>query len=376
MGFLRSGSRAVAPCIDLYAIFPVADRHRAERDDATFFSHRMKFHYTDAIACRTARNTGDPSMDILRVVPHSTTDTLARIRAMLGTLPDAQLRVGTAILAEPDWSVRANVEEIARRAAVSAPTVVRFCRAVGFEGLSDFKLQLAQSLAVGTPYLHRAVDASDDVPSLLHKILYGAAAVLTNLESQLDAGAIRAAIDKLATARRIECYSVGSVSGFLAADAQARFARLGLASNAWPDAHMQMISAASLSPRDVVLAISHVGRMPTLLEAVALAREQGATVIGLTRPGTPLAEQCTIAIGVVVPEDATTRVGTEAYLAGQILLEALMVGVGLRLGPSALAGLKRVRAVLRERGVDNDVPPALQHAWSEAERATRKKKKN
>jgi RpiR family carbohydrate utilization transcriptional regulator len=314
-------------------------------------------------------------MDILQVVPHSTTDALARIRAILDLLPDAQLQVGNAILAEPEWCVRANVAEIAHRAGVSAPTVVRFCRAAGFEGLSDFKLQLAQSLAVGTPYLHRAVNAKDGVPSLIHKILYGAAAVLTSLENQLDADTISLAIEKLAAANRIECYGVGSVSTFLANDAQSRFARLGLTSNAYFDSHMQVVSAASLSPRDVVLAISHVGRMPTLLEAVALAREQGATVIGITQPDTPLAAQCTIPIGMVVPEDAAARVGTEAYLAAQVLIEVLMVGVGLRLGPSALQRLKRVRSVLRERGVDSDVHPALQRAWSEAERDALNKKK-
>jgi RpiR family transcriptional regulator, carbohydrate utilization regulator len=166
----------------------------------------------------------------------------------------------------------------------------------------------------------------------------------------------------------VECYSVGTVSTFLASDAQSRFARLGLNSNAYFDAHMQLISAAALSPRDVVLAVSHVGRMPTLLEAVALAREQGATVIGITRPDTPLAQRCTIPLGMVVPEDTTVRVGTEAYLAGQVLIEVLMVGVGLRLGPAAIERLKRVRAVLRERGVDSDVHAALHRAWSEAER--------
>jgi RpiR family carbohydrate utilization transcriptional regulator len=69
-----------------------------------------------------------------------------------------------------------------------------------------------------------------------------------------------------------------------------------------------------------------------------------------------------------VPEDATVRVSTEAYLAGQVLIEVLMVGVGLRLGPAAIERLKRVRAVLLDRGVDSDVHPALHRAWAETER--------
>lgn len=304
----------------------------------------------------------------LPVVPRSTIDPLARIRADMDSLSVAQRQVGKVFLDDPDWSIRANVEEIAGLAKVSAPTVIRFCRTLGFDGLSDFKLHLAQSLAVGTPFLHRVVVASDSVARIIHKILFGAAAVLTNLEKQLDPVAIEAAIGKISTARRVECYSVGSTSTFLASDAQARFSRLGLTSNAYYDAHMQLISAAALSSRDVVLAISHVGRMPTLLEAVDVAREQGATIIGITQPDTPLALRCTIPISVKVPEDAAVRVGTEAYLAGQVLIEVLMVGIGLRLGPAAIDRLKRVHAVLVERGLDTEVHPALKWGWSKAER--------
>jgi RpiR family carbohydrate utilization transcriptional regulator len=306
-------------------------------------------------------------MDNVNIVPSSTTDPLARMRAIAGKLSTAQQRVAEAVLADPDWSLRAAVEEIARRAHVSAPTVVRFCRTLGYEGLSDFKLQLAQRLAVGTPYIHRTVTPTDDTGTVIHKLLYGAAAVLTNLERQLDPAAVEAAMTRIAAAGRVECFGVGLVSTFLARDAQSRFARLGINSSAYFDAHMQLVAAAALSPRDVVLAVSHVGRMPTLLESVALAREQGATVIGITQPNTPLAERCTIPLTVVVPEDAAMRVGTEAYLAGQMLIEILTVGIGLRLGPAAIERLQRVRAVLRERGVDTDVHPALHHAWSETD---------
>jgi RpiR family transcriptional regulator, carbohydrate utilization regulator len=295
-------------------------------------------------------------------------DPLARIRERSASLPQAQRQVGQVFVDDPEGSIRANVEEIARLAEVSAPTVVRFCRSLGFDGLSDFKLQLAQSLGVGTPYLHRMVGAEDRTPDVIHKILYGAAASLTDLAGRLDASAVDAAVARLAVARRIDCYSVGFISTFLATDAHARFSRLGLTANAYSDAHMQLISAASLTSRDAVLAISHVGRMPTLLDAVEVACEQGATVIGVTQPGTPLAQRCTISLNVAVPEDAVVRVGTEACLAGLMLNEILMVGVGLLLGPAAIDGLMRIREVLQQRGVDSEGHPALRWGWSKAER--------
>jgi RpiR family carbohydrate utilization transcriptional regulator len=51
-----------------------------------------------------------------------------------------------------------------------------------------------------------------------------------------------------------------------------------------------------------------------------------------------------------------------------MLIEVLTVGVGLRLGPTAIERLRRVHAVLHERGVDTDVHPALHRAWSKTER--------
>jgi RpiR family carbohydrate utilization transcriptional regulator len=263
--------------------------------------------------------------------------------------------------------VRANVDALARRAKVSPPTIVRFCRALGFAGLREFKLHLAQSLAVGTSTLHRAVIPGDNMQAVTHKILQGAASALANLEQHIAPEDIERAVTRIAKARRVDCYAVGNTSMFMASDAQARFSRLGLVSNFYFDAHLQLVSAATMNKHDVALAISHIGRMPFLLETVDVAKEQGAMIIAITRPDTPLAERADIVLPVVVPADPSMRVGTEAYLAQMAYVEILMVGTGLRRGPPALRQLKRVRQVLQERGVDSETHPVLERAWSNGE---------
>ena len=104
---------------------------------------------------------------------------------MRSQLVKAKQQVAAAMLADPDFALRANVDALARRAKVSPPTIVRFCRAMGFAGLRDFKLHLAQSLAVGTSTLHRAVVPGDDMQAVTHKILQGAASALANLEQHI-----------------------------------------------------------------------------------------------------------------------------------------------------------------------------------------------
>lgn len=289
---------------------------------------------------------------------------LTTLAAAEQDLPAAQQKVAALIRREPELALHANVGTLAARAGVSPPTVVRFCRALACTGLREFRLRLAQSLAVSASPLHRAVAPGDDLRTATHKILAGAAGVLTQLEDHIAPKAVAAAVARIAAAGRVDCYGVGNTSAFMANDAQARFARLGLHSNAYQDAHLQLVSAATLERGDVLLAISHVGRMPTLLEAVAVAREQHAFIVAITQPGTPLAAAADAVLPVVVPADPSMRVGTEAYLAQLAYLEILMVGVGLRLGASAERRLRRVRTVLQEHGVDAEGPAALQWAWS------------
>ena len=55
--------------------------------------------------------------------------------------------VGGYLLASPEAFIREPLQEIARAAGVSEPTVLRFCRQFGFKGLPDFRIALAMSLA-------------------------------------------------------------------------------------------------------------------------------------------------------------------------------------------------------------------------------------
>ena len=48
-------------------------------------------------------------------------DILSAIRAGLETMSESQRRVGRLILDDPDWAVKANVEDIAARAGVRSP---------------------------------------------------------------------------------------------------------------------------------------------------------------------------------------------------------------------------------------------------------------
>lgn len=278
---------------------------------------------------------------------------LQRLRESTGGLPAAQRSVVQVVLDDPRAAVAATVEQLAQQAGVSMPTIVRTCRAFGFDSVREFMLALAQDLAVTGSYLHRSVLAEDSASDVASKIIHAAVSSLTELGRRIDVDLLDRVATRLAAAKRIDCYSVGAASTFMAAELQSRLFRLGCTSNAIFDAHQQLVSASTLGPEGVAFVISHVGRMPYTLEAARFARSQGATVIALTQPDTQLAEIADLVIGVSVPQDAVMRVGTEAYLAHLVVIEILMVRLAQKLGPSVTHGLQQFKQLLHKHGFDS-----------------------
>jgi RpiR family carbohydrate utilization transcriptional regulator len=292
-------------------------------------------------------------------------DILRSIRDALPALSISHQRIAQVILEDPSRAVQNNIEDLAKRANVSAPTVVRFARAVDCDGLRDLKLKLAGALALGTPYLHRGVGAADTTGDVIRNVVSSITSVMAEWQRQIRPGEIERVADAFNRAGRIDCYGTGQTSHFLAQDMQARLFRLGLVANAYSDAHLQLVAAATLTEKDVLFAISFVGRMPTLIEAVRLGRERGATVVALTRSHTPLARMADIALPVDVPSDATMRVGTDAYVVQLAMIEILMVTTGLKRGPEAMQRLAVIHRALQTHAIDSDEPSVLHWGWSE-----------
>ena len=215
----------------------------------------------------------------------------------------------------------------------------------------------------GSP-LNRRVRIDDDAQEIITKVTRGAAAVVNSVHTQLSAQTVQAAANAMAAATRVDCYGVGATSNFMATDLQARLFRLGLASNSYLDPHVQLISAATIGPSGVVMAITHVGGMPSLLEAVDVARSQGATVIALTQPGSKLAAMADILLGIEVAPDPVMPVGPEAYLAHLTVIEILTVLVAQRLGDQAVNRLASIQHTLETRGLDMPHHPGLD--WERA----------
>ncbi len=275
---------------------------------------------------------------------------LNKIRHQLDNLPKAERLVADQVLAQPRWAVEAPVAEIARVARVSQPTVIRFCRSLGCEGLSDFKRRLANSLASGVPFVHSSVVVGDSVSDLAAKVFDNTISALLKCRNDLSAQGLQQAIDLLSSARRIEFYGQGN-SGIIAEDAQHKFFRFGIPSVAYSDPHVHRMAASVLGPGDVCVAISASGRSADILNTVQLAMSVGAAVIAITPSGTPLARIATVNLSADTQEDTEVYTPTLSRVVHLVIIDVLSVGVALQRGPEAIAQLEKVKKSLRDKRV-------------------------
>ena len=264
---------------------------------------------------------------------------LDRIKASLPSLAPAEQRVGRLVLLDPRAFANLPVSELADRAHVSKPTVVRFCRSVGYDGLSDFKLKLAGSVSEGVPFIHRSVDADDKTSDIMVKVVDNTVAAFLKYRNDASTFAIEKAavalVDAYRSGKRIEFFGVGD-SGVVAQDAQHKFFRLGVNTVAYSDGHMQVMSASLLGPGDCVVVISNSGRTRDLMDACDIARKNGATTIVITASGSPLAAAGHIHLSADHPEGFDRYSPMVSRLLHLLIIDVLATCVALRIGGNTL----------------------------------------
>lgn len=259
---------------------------------------------------------------------------LAQIRRIRSDLSPAELRVAEHVLNHARDVVNDPIVEIARAADVSQPTVIRFCRSLGCEGLSDFKLRLASGLTGTVPVTHIQVTNDDSALELGAKVLGNTASSILQIRNQLNRDMIGKAIDLIINAKRVEFYAVGHY-GVVAQDAQFKFLRLGLPCVAHTDSRLQLLSASVLSSQDVVVISSSSGRVAELLEVADKAKERGAKVIAIAASHSPLIKKSDVALIVDHVEDITTHLPMVSRILHLLIIDMLAVGVAMRINPES-----------------------------------------
>ncbi|CAN1489537.1 RpiR Transcriptional regulators [Paracoccaceae bacterium] len=274
----------------------------------------------------------------------------AQIRMKLPALTPLEAKVAADILARKDIDESMPLREVATGSGVSEAMVVKVAKKLGFAGFREFRQGLVDYYRSDTAALHAEIGTDDTSGEIVQKVFRTAMQALEETFAILNLAAFDRAADYLHRARQRDFYGLGG-SAQIARDVSHKFLRIGIRSSVFDDAHMMMMSAALLGPDDVAIAFSHSGNTSAVLEAVELARKNGARTIAVTNyADSPLAQLVDVVLCSTAQNNPLLGENATARIAQLNLLDALFVAVAQRDRATADANLARtMRAVQAKR---------------------------
>lgn len=277
-----------------------------------------------------------------------------RIQNALEGLPESERRVMALACSDPKAFLEMSAEQASLLAKVSKPTVVRACRRVGYQGLSEFKRHLVLYLGSShdLPYVNYSLKHQDDIENL-------GVNLSTNLISAIDAfrmsagfGPIRQAAqcinDTLDRHGHVLLMGVGN-SGIVATDAQHKFYHLGVNCTVCQDTDQQVITATMAQPQDCLIAFSTSGRTADLVHAAQIAKQGKVKIVAVTKTGSLLAQVADVVIPVEHDEDSNLALPMVSRVLQLLVVDILVMAVATKRSPHLAPQLKELEKNIKRK---------------------------
>ncbi len=246
----------------------------------------------------------------------------------LDKLSPQERRLANYILQQPSSISRMGITQLATQCGISPATVTRFCKTFHFEGFPDFKMKLAAELAQqAIPGSYQDIIAGNPLSEIVKAIESNHVSSINDTTRLLSLPRLEQAIGYLIRARRIDLYGIAT-SSIVAQDFYQKLIRIGKNCTAFADSHMQITSASTLSSEDVAIAISYSGETKETIDALACAKENGATTLSLTQySSNPLADIADIALFSSSLEKGIRRGDMASRIAQLHIIDILFTGM-------------------------------------------------
>ena len=281
------------------------------------------------------------------------TDFRQRLESHLPGLTKSQQRIASYLLASYDEATFLSAADLAERLNVSEATVVRFAKAVGYDGFPDLRrcLQgLFRAKATPASRLQRKLsELAGSQGHVLTKVLDMEVQYLTEASHSIAPADFDRAVDTLLSGRRIFVFGSGP-SGILADLAELRLRRLGILTIGMTDAGRHLLEKLQLlQAGDVVLATGFNYIRTDLVIVLDHARAMDCRSILLTDTLGPALRH---KVDVVLAARRGPVSTFHSLTVPMSILNALILGVAMARPEESLAALNHLQEMRATFGLD------------------------
>lgn len=275
-----------------------------------------------------------------------------RIRMMMPLLTPLEAKVVDTVFALRDFSDDTSLKQIADDAGVSEAMVVKITKKLGFAGYRDFRTAVSQYNRQPTAEMHQELSVDDTSQEIVQKVFRTSINALEETLSILDMEAFDRAADLIHCAKQRDFYGVGG-SAQIARDVSHKFLRIGVRASVFDDLHMMLMSASLLVDGDIAIGFSHSGNTTAVIEAIQLARRNGARTIAITNyNSSALAQAADVVLCSTAQGSPLMGENAAARIAQLNILDAVFVAVAQRDYKAAERNLERTMSAVTSKRKD------------------------
>ncbi len=273
---------------------------------------------------------------------------ILQIRSHYDKMGRGERRIADQILADPHAILPLTITQFSEKAECGTATLVRFAKRLGLTGYGELKISIAQEIS--TLSAENEPAASDEsCYNIFSRKLRDALIALQETRFTLDPASMDTAAQKIMNAKRIVIFGLGN-SAAIAHDAQHKFLRIGLEAVACSDNHMQAIIASHLDADCVAIGISHSGRSVDIVQALSLARMNGASTICITNHDTsPITEVSDICLYTKSDETENSILALSSRIAQLTIFDAIYTYIIANANSASKEAILRTETALKEK---------------------------
>ena len=218
------------------------------------------------------------------------------------TLRKSEQKAAKYMMDHADQMEKITLEELARGAEVSQPTVMRLLKAVGYQSFKEAKVAFIEERLQKAGQKEKyqifgmPIDKNDRIEDVPAKVIRNTIQLLEDSLQAISAKSLKKAVRAIERAERVCIFSVEN-SNAVAEDLLTKLKYLGIHCEFQTDYYLQSITAGHMTEKDVAIGISYTGTSQNTVDVLRQAKKAGATTIAITNfLDTPLIGQADIVI--------------------------------------------------------------------------------
>ncbi|MBY0123329.1 MurR/RpiR family transcriptional regulator [Bacillus sp. S/N-304-OC-R1] len=271
------------------------------------------------------------------------------IQESIHTFKPTEKKAAEYILKYPDEVVNQSIQKLAEKAKVSEATIIRLSKSLKCKGFQELKLKIAYELAK----LENANNLYEDIPSdgsmksFIQSVSQNNIQSIQNTLLVLSEEELEKAVTLISNARLIAVYGLGA-SAIVAQDFKQKLTRINRWCEAAFDGDTQLTISANLTNQDVAFGISYSGQSKDVYESLKVAKENGASIITLTKSGdNPVSSLADAKLNTTSLERNVRSGATSSRIAQLNVIDILFLGVTKSDQERNIRALERTRKAVK-----------------------------